>query len=69
MVWHGFRISAIPPLPAHQLSQKPESIVVLKTIALCCAQTIATQRTHRRTQMLLENKNAAIYGGGGAIVD
>jgi hypothetical protein len=29
MVWHGFRISAISPLPAHQLSQKPESIVVL----------------------------------------
>jgi hypothetical protein len=34
-------------LPSHQLSQKLESIVVLKTIALCSEQTMRQPGAHR----------------------
>jgi hypothetical protein len=63
MVWQGFRISAIPPLPSHQLSQKPESMVVLKTIALCCAQTISTQRTQEHTNAAREQERRDLRRG------
>src|SRR5688572_8963323 len=63
MVWHGFRISAISPLPSHQVSQKAESMVVLKTIALCCAQTIATQRTQEDTSAAREQERRDLRRG------
>jgi hypothetical protein len=63
IVWQGFRISAISPLPAHQVSQKPESRVVLKTIALCSEQTIATQRTQQDTFAAREQERCDLRRG------
>src|SRR5215208_838008 len=45
------------------LSQKPESIVVLKTIALCCAQTIATPRTQEDTNAAREQERRDLRRG------
>jgi NAD(P)-dependent dehydrogenase (short-subunit alcohol dehydrogenase family) len=42
-------------------------VVDLKTIAVCSEQTMQQPDGQRRKEMLLENKNAVIYGGGGAI--
>jgi hypothetical protein len=43
--WQGPRISAKLRLPSYQFSQKLESLVVLKTIAVCSEQTIVPRRT------------------------
>src|SRR5215207_8827548 len=48
VVWHGLRICAKPPLPSHQLSKKLESVVVVRTIAVCFEQTIGNDG--RRTK-------------------
>src|SRR5215204_6076179 len=49
--WQGPRISAKPRLPSHQLSQKLESIVVLKTTAYAPSRRCATRRTKEVASM------------------
>ena len=38
-----------------------------RTIAVCCYQLMQQPDGQRRMEMLLEGKNAVIYGAGGAI--
>jgi hypothetical protein len=63
MMWHGVRFSANPPLPSQQeLSKRLESIVVLKTIALCSNQMMPI--TERGARCRLPPIYVLIHGAG-----
>src|SRR5215208_1415489 len=59
--WQGPRISAKPRLPSYQLSQKLESSVVLKAIAVCSKHTMRNPTDEGGS--VYETHHLASYGG------